>query len=150
MSNIPPPPSFDPTGGHSSSGPVTPVENGTRLAAAILEVLLVLVTCGIGWLIWSVILWKNGETPAKKIMNLRVVDAATGAPASMQQMVMRELVGKMSIGVIGDFLLRSVLGDASVNVGALVYLVSGIMILVNSSRQGIWDYIAKTTVARAG
>ena len=37
---------------------VEPCGNGIRLGAALLELLLFIVTCGIGWLIWWVVLWQ--------------------------------------------------------------------------------------------
>ena len=151
MSQIPPPPppSYEPGEAPGPSGPVTPVGNLARFGAFALEILLTFVTCGIGWLIWSIVLWQQSATPAKKILKMRVVDVTTGAPATMQQMVLRELVGKIAIAWGGNLAFSSALDGSGANVGALLYLVSGILILVNSTRQGVWDYIAKTTVVRA-
>ena len=91
------------------------------------------VTLGIGWLIWSVVLYSKSTSPAKKILGLQIVDAKTGAPATMQQMLLREVLGKIILG--------------SVSRGA-TGLISAIMILVTPNRQGIHDYIAKTVVIR--
>ena len=161
MSNIPPPPPASPppppmgtpgmpSGSGVPSGPVTPVDNGLRFGCFLLEMLLTIVTCGIGWLIWSVVVWKESTTPAKKLMKLKVVDVSTGAPATMNQMVMRELVGKIAISLVGNVVTASILSNSGANIGAILYLVSGIMIIATATRQGVWDYIAKTTVVRAG
>jgi len=64
---------------------------------------------------------------------MRVVDISTGAPATTGQMVLRELIGKMALGFIPFYTI-----------------ISGVLILVNASRQGAWDYIAKTTVVHEG
>ncbi|MGA0863967.1 MAG: RDD family protein [Ilumatobacteraceae bacterium] len=126
----PPPPSWSPA--PAQGGPVTPCDNGVRFGAFALDVLLAIVTCGIGWLIWSIVLWQQSTSPAKKMLGLRVVDLSTGAPATMQQMLLREGLGKIVIGTITGILP----------------LVSGVLILVTPSRQGVWDYLSKTTVVK--
>ncbi|MFI0462387.1 MAG: RDD family protein, partial [Ilumatobacteraceae bacterium] len=127
----PPPPS-------NSSGSlgigVVPCGNGTRLWATVLDGLLFVVTCGIGWLIWDIVLWQQSTSPAKKMLNLKIVDINTGAPASMQQMLLREVLGKMILSTVTS---------------GVTTLVGAVLILVVPGRQGVWDYIAKTTVVRA-
>ena len=39
-----------------------------------LDILLAIVTLGIGWLIWDIVLWQQSTSPAKKMLNLRIVD----------------------------------------------------------------------------
>ena len=91
-----------------------------------------IVTCFIGWLVWSIVLWGQSTSPAKKMLGLQIVDLQTGAPATMQQMLLRELVGKIILG----------------SVTGVVSIVSAVLILIQPTRQGVWDYIAKTTVVR--
>lgn len=128
----PPPSSPQPVGGSLPAG-IVPVNNGARFWAAVLDGLLMLVTLFVGWLVWSVILYSQSTSPAKKILGLHIVDAKTGAPATMQQMLLREVLGKIVLGSI----TRGITG-----------LVSGVMILVLPTRQGIHDYIGKTVVVR--
>ena len=137
-----PPPSaggsgFTPAPGSSFGAPmgggVTPCENGVRLGAYLVDILLMIVTCGIGWIIWDIVLWNQATSPAKKMFGLQVVDIRTGAPATMQQMLMRELLGKI---ILHTF------------TGGILGLISGILILVQPSRQGVWDYISSTTVVK--
>jgi uncharacterized RDD family membrane protein YckC len=97
-------------------------------------VLLAIVTCGIGWLIWSIVLWQQSTSPAKKMLKLKIVDFNTGAPATMTQMLLREGLGKIVLGTITG----------------ITGLISAVLILVVPGRQGVWDYIAKTTVVREG
>ena len=52
-----------------------------RLGAIALDSVLSVLTLGIGWLIWSFIVWGDGQTPAKKILKLRTRNAETGAVA---------------------------------------------------------------------
>lgn len=138
MSNaFPPPPpppswsggSFVPAG---TSPAVAPVSVGTRVGASLLDVLLMIVTLGIGWLVWAVVLLKQSTSPAKKVMGLVIVDVNTGAPATMTQMVLREIVGKWVLG----------------SVTGVVSLASFVMLFVTPNRQAVWDYIGTTTVVR--
>ena len=131
FSSPPPPPSSN--SGSQGSG-VVPCGNGVRFGALLLDSLLFVVTCGIGWLIWSIILWQQSTSPAKKMLNLKIVDINTGAPASMVQMLLREGLGKIVLSAITG----------------IVGIVSAILILVVPSRQGVWDHISKTTVVREG
>jgi len=65
------------------------------------------------------------------MLKLRIVDANTGVPATMTQMLLREGLGKMVLGVVAS---------------GLGVLVSAVLILVTPKRQGVWDYIATTMV----
>jgi uncharacterized RDD family membrane protein YckC len=126
----PPPPNGSFNTGSFGSGAPSPCSNGQRLGASLLDGLLFVVTLGIGWLIWDIVLFSQSTSPAKKMLGLRIVDINSGAPATMQQMLLREVLGK--------FILGSITG--------ITGLVSIVLILVTPSRQGVWDYIARTTV----
>ena len=130
FSSPPPPP--PPNNSGSFSAGVVPCDNGVRFGALLLDSLLFVVTCGIGWFIWNIVLWQQSTSPAKKMLNLKIVDINTGAPASMTQMLLREGLGKIVLGAITG----------------IVGIVSAVLILVVPSRQGVWDFIAKTTVVR--
>ena len=56
---------------------------GRRFGAYLLEIPLTIVTLGIGYIIWMLIVWARGQTPAKQLLKMRVVRleerrAATG------------------------------------------------------------------------
>src|SRR6476659_3326284 len=58
-----------------------------RLGGYLLEGVLFVVTLIVGWLIWSIIVWGRGETPAKQLLGMRVghretLTAAGGAACS--------------------------------------------------------------------
>src|SRR4051794_1602934 len=53
---------------------------GKRFGAFLLEIPLAIVTLGIGWVIWDLILWQDGRSPAKQLLKMRIVDAASGQP----------------------------------------------------------------------
>ena len=133
FSSPPPPPPSNNSGSQASG--VVACGNGVRLWATVLDGLLFIVTCGIGWLIWSIVLWQQSTSPAKKMLNLKIVDINTGAPASMQQMLLREVLGKIVLSTVSS---------------GVSTLIGAVLILVVPSRQGVWDYISKTTVVREG
>jgi len=102
---------------------------GKRFGALLLEALLVVVTLFIGWLIWSIIVWGKGQTPAKSILKMRVLKADTGRAATTGEMAIRELVGKWLLGVI-----------------PLYSLIDAIFVLIDERSQGLHDKIAGTVV----
>ena len=63
-----------------------------RLGALALDIVLLNVTFYIGWIIWSLIVWGEGQTPAKKILKIRVRNAETGAVATWGHMAVREFL----------------------------------------------------------
>ena len=131
VSNLPPPPPLSGSWGSAPSGSLLPSSVGRRVGATLLDAVLIVVTLFLGWFVWSILLWKQSTSPAKKMLRMQIVDANTGAPATMQQMVMREAVGKW------------VVGSAS---GGLANLASFVMLFATPKRQGVWDFIGGTTV----
>lgn len=144
MSSFPPP--DYPAGSFAVGG--QPAGNGIRLAAYLVDLLLAIVTCFIGWFIWSIVLWQQSTSPAKKMFGLRVSDSATGMAAPMQQMVMRELGVKVGLVVVLNLLSPAVGLGNYIGLGNLVILASAVMVLASPSRQAVWDLVAKTRVDR--
>ena len=96
----------------------------------LLELVLVIVTLVIGWLVWSVILWKKGQSPAKSIMKMRVINLDQNRAANIGEMAMRELVGKWLLSIVPFW-----------------YVINGVVLLMDNDKyQCLWDKIAKTTV----
>lgn len=83
------------------------------------------------------------------MMKLRVVDAKSGEPANMGQMATRELIGKMLHPLIGMTVLDWYLGGSGTYLYLGYLVVGGILIVTGTTRQGTWDYLARTTVVRA-
>ena len=117
----------------ATNSPV-PASVDRRIAAFILDAILLAVTLGVGWVVWSILLLKHSTSPGKKILGLKVVHASSWAPATVRQMLLRELVGKLVVSPV---------------TAGLSDLASVIMILVTKKRQAVWDLLADTTVVRA-
>jgi uncharacterized RDD family membrane protein YckC len=68
-----------------------------RLGAYALDSVLAFFTLGIGWLIWSLIVWGQGQTPGKQILKIRVRSAETGAVATWGHMAVREFLVPLTV-----------------------------------------------------
>ena len=95
---------------------VRPRSIGRVAAAWCLAVLLFVLTLGIGYLVWSVIVWDGGQTPAQKLLGLRCWDLETGRPGSRGQMAIRQITGLLLNGelLMGPFILLASKDRASV------------------------------------
>ena len=105
-----------------------------RLAGFGLELVLFVVTLGVGWLGWSAYEWRFGRTPAKRLLGMTVVRPATGEPASWAALALREVV--YGIGIVGLF------GAVTLGLG---WAIAAAFVL-SPSQQAMWDRLAFTTV----
>ncbi len=108
---------------------------GRRLGQYLLDIALCLGTLGIGWFVWSLVTWKSGQTPAMRIMKLRVLHGATSRPARWLRMFVRELVVKMVV-----------VGAVTAASFAAGVLLLDTMLLWDRGRRQVWDEIASTIV----
>jgi len=124
-------PAPGPAGGIALPPGTSLVDPWGRLGAWLLEVVLVIVTLGIGWLIWAAMTAGTGQTPAKKLLNQRVIDASSIRPVGMGKMFwMRWLLAGFVAGIAVPFTL-------------------GILLLMpfwDSRNQNLWDKISSTYV----
>lgn len=103
---------------------------GRRIGAYFLSLLLFIVTLGIGWIIWGLILWPQGQSPAFRVLKLYVVPKEGGTPVGFGKMALRDIVGGIAQGIVGWITL----------------LVSFILFLARDLHQPFTDLIAGTTV----
>lgn len=112
-----------------------------RFGAAFLEAALVIVTLGIGWFIWWLILISKGLTPARQILGLRIVNSKTMQPVSNSQVFLRGFV----VYFLAFSALSSALSVVLFGAGWLFTLVSSLLVF-RASRQTLWDQMTGTTV----
>jgi uncharacterized RDD family membrane protein YckC len=108
-----------------------------RLGAYALDCVLAVLTLGIGWTIWAMIAWGEGQTPAKKILKLRTINATNGRPASWGHMALRE------------FLVPSAVGIASLLTSGLAWIawiVLEIVMYFNQGGRTLRDLWVKTAI----
>ncbi|WP_419917865.1 RDD family protein [Candidatus Poriferisocius sp.] len=111
---------------------------GQRVGAFFLELLMSIVTLGIGYLIWSLIVYSRGQTPGKQLLNMKVVSLEQRQAASWGSMFVREWILKGIIIVI--------LTTTTAVGGSAWLLLNLIIMLTSDTNQTIWDKILKTVV----
>lgn len=79
-----------------------------RLFASILEPLLFILTLGIGYIIWWLIVLGRGQTPGKQVLGIRAV-RRDGDPAGWGVTFIREIVKRVAHGFVIGFLADAVL-----------------------------------------
>lgn len=123
-----------PTGGALSSaagGPPAPLASvGKRLGGLLLDTALAIITLGIGWLIWLLIVMGRGQTPAKQLLHMRVVRIDDGKVASWGKMFVREFPAKIVIGFLA----------------ALTIYIIYLWPLWDDKNQELWDKMVGTVV----
>jgi len=102
-----------------------------RLGSYLLEGVLYVVTLGIGWLIWAAMIAGTGQTPAKRLLGIRVIGADTLTPVGIGKMFwVRGLVA----GMVAWFAITFTLG-------VLLF-----MPLWDKRNQNLWDKVSNTYV----
>jgi hypothetical protein len=142
-SSTPPPTDLPPPPPEEHRRPVAPI--WSRAGELGLELVLMACTLGFGWVGWWIVVWADGQTPAKVVLHLHVVDARDGRLASFGRMAVREALGKGLAGAVllagGYFRLWWL-----VAMGA-VYLAVGVALALGDvRRRTLWDRIAGTVV----
>lgn len=109
---------------------------GKRFGTFLLEIVLSIVTLGIGYLIWMLFTWSNGQSPGKKITNLKYVNTSTGRVADWGKTALRDFV---VVRILYYFITIF-----SLTIG---FLISAFMIFdKDKNNQAGWDRIAGTVV----
>ena len=109
---------------------------GARLGSYLLEALLAIFTLGIGWLIWSFVIWGQGTTPGHKILKQYIVNEKTGKDFTWGQMFVREFLIK---GLLVPLLSAFSFG--------IVYLVDSLMV-TRDDRKTLHDRICGSIVVQ--
>lgn len=128
-----------------------------RLGGKAVDLAMYMVTFGIGWFIWSLIVWGQGQTPGKQILKLRVYDKTTHRPIKWGHMAIREFLLPISISLatLPLVLIFTLIPVEEVQIGAIGFLyVAGIItqlvdafwILKDNKRNRLVDVFAKTDV----
>ena len=109
---------------------------GARLGAHLLDILFAVVTLGIGYIIWALIVWDRGTTPGHQVLRQYVIDTKTGRTCTWGQMALREFVFK---GIVGGFASFFSFG---------IYYVVDSLFVVREDRKTLHDMMANTVVVQ--
>ena len=103
---------------------------GRRIGAAFLTIPLAIATLGIGYIIWGLIVWGNGQTPALQVLRMRAWRPETNRVAGFWIMALREIAGRTINHVLG-----------------LVSLLTSFVLFVSGrEHKALHDWIAGTVV----
>lgn len=109
---------------------------GMRIWSRILESILIVVTLGIGWFIWYVVVVGRGLTPARQMLNLIVIDSQTRVPVDPLKAFVRGFV----VYFILFGIILSVIPFSALIAGAFIF---------RESRQTLWDQLTNTVIGQA-
>jgi uncharacterized RDD family membrane protein YckC len=121
---------FDQASGLMLPQGVELASSGRRIGAYFLAIPLAIVTLGIGYLIWGLIVWANGQTPALQVLGMRCWRPEDGRVPGFWWMALREVVGRIAEGILSFITL----------------LISFILMLTRPDRRCLHDLIAGTVV----
>jgi len=105
---------------------------GRRIGAFFLTIPLVIVTLGIGYIVWALIAWGHGQTPALQVLGMRCWTPGPRRVPSWRRMALREVVG----------------GIAECILGFVTLLLSFVLMVTSHERKALHDYVAGTVVVR--
>jgi uncharacterized RDD family membrane protein YckC len=103
---------------------------GRRIGAFFLAIPLLIITLGIGYIVWGLIVWGNGQTPALQVLGMRCFRPETNRVAGFWWMALREIVGR----ILEDIL------------SIITLLISLILMLTRPDRKTLHDLVAGTVV----
>jgi uncharacterized RDD family membrane protein YckC len=101
--------------------------SGRRLGSAILDGVLITVTLGIGWLIWSFFTMGKGQTPGKKMLGMRVISVNNMQATTLGMTFLREYIVK---GIIGS----------------ITFGIAYLWLLWDKDKQALYDKVMGTVV----
>ena len=121
---------FEPSSGLMLPEGVQLASVGRRIGAYFLSLVLVVITLGIGYIIWGLIAWGKGRSPALQVLGMRCWKPADGRVAGWGTMALRDIVGGIAQGILGF----------------ITGIVSFVLFLTGKQRKSIPDYVASTVV----
>jgi hypothetical protein len=114
---------------------------GVRIKALMLTFVLIVVTLGVGWMVWSIVEWRHGRTVSFKLMGLRVVRTSGGRPIGLATSLLRN-------ALLCSVLFVPTMVTCIVVALAFVMGASPPEDLLSKPRNAPWDRLTKTTVVQ--
>ncbi len=132
-----------------TSNDVEIASQGRRLAGFVLDLFLIVITLVIGWVIWYLFVAGDGQSPAKRLLGIRVIHD-DGTTAGLGWMVIRDwAVRIIAFGAV-EWVLLAVLGEeVGGSIFALAWVVAALWCVWDTDRQCVWDKIMRTRVVTA-
>jgi uncharacterized RDD family membrane protein YckC len=127
---VPPGTYLDPVSGVLLPQGVELASHGRRIGAWFLSIALWIVTLVIGYVIWGLLVWPRGQTPALQVLGMRCWRPDDVRVPGFWWMALREIVGRFAEWILNW-------------ISALASLV---LFLVTRERKALHDFIAGTVV----
>ncbi len=105
---------------------------GRRIGSWFLAIPLAIVTLGIGYIIWGLIVWGRGQTPTQQVLGMRTWHPQSAQRADWWRMALREIVGGIVTGILSF----------------ITELLSLILMVTGRERKCLADHIASTVILR--
>lgn len=127
---------FDPPSGLTLPQGTALASVGRRIGAYFLAIPLFIVTLGIGYIIWGLILWGRGTSPALSVLGMRVWRPAENRPATWGVMALRDIIGRIVDGILSFVtgLISFILFVSTKEHRALHDMVAGTVVLHDPSK----------------
>ena len=103
---------------------------GRRIGAYFLAIPLAIITLGIGYVVWGLIIWRKGQTPALQVLGMRCWRPETQRVPGFWWMALREVVGRLADGIVGP----------------ITGIISFVLMMTSQDRRSLHDMIAGTVV----
>jgi uncharacterized RDD family membrane protein YckC len=103
---------------------------GRRIGAYFLAIPLAIITLGIGYVVWGLVIWRKGQTPALAVLGMRCWRPETQSVPGFWWMALREVVGRLADGIVGP----------------ITGIVSFILMMTSQDRRSLHDMVAGTVV----
>ncbi len=128
--SVPPGSHVDPGSGFLIPDGTELASVGRRIGAFFLAIPLSIITLGIGYVIWGLIVWGRGQTPALQVLGMRVWRPDDQKPAGFGWMALREIVGRIVDGILS----------------VITEIISFVLMCSRGDRRTLHDLIASTVV----
>ncbi|MXW23299.1 MAG: RDD family protein, partial [Chloroflexi bacterium] len=117
---------------------------GRRLVGYVLDSLIVVLTFGIGWLVWLLLAAPRGQSPGKQLLGMYII-RNDGSRAGGAYTWVRELIIKVLL--FGG--LFAVLGAMTGGLGQLLWVIPALWCVWDAERQCLWDKVGSTYIAHS-
>ena len=117
---------------------------GRRLSGYVVDSIIVVLTFGVGWLIWLLLVAPRGQSPGKQLLGMYIV-RADGTRAGGAYTWVRELIIKVLLfgGVF------AVLGAFTDGLGQVLWVIPALWCVWDAERQCLWDKVGSTYIAHS-
>ena len=117
---------------------------GRRLAAHVLDGLIVGIATPLGWLVWLLLVAPRGQSPGKQLLGMYIIRAdgsrAGGAYTWVRELLVKQL---LFLGVLSFVVV------ATGGVGVVLLAIPPLWCVWDAQRQCLWDKVTSTYIAHS-